>query len=241
MDLAIQGDGLAGKVSAFARHAPVAPPAMADVSRHVRPGEFHGTRALVAGGSRGLGALTAMLLAAGGAGVTITYARGRDDAEQVSKLINAACGPHTCDVLAYDATVAAAPQLACMARPVTQLYYFATPQIFLQKPRAFASDVFHAFSRVYVDAFHECCAALQPRPASVFYPSSVAVTERPAGMVEYAMAKAAGEMLCEDMQASGWNIVQARLPRLLTDQTATVAQVQTANPVAVMLPLIRAM
>ena len=97
------------------------------------------------------------------------------------------------------------------------------------------------FSRVYVDAFHECCQALHPRPLSVFYPSSVAVEQRPAGMLEYAMAKSAGEMLCDEMRSSGWKIVKARLPRLLTDQTATVAQVETADPVEIMLPLIREM
>ena len=241
VDMAVRGDGLAGKISAFARHAPVAPPAMEVLANHVRPGEFEGTHALVAGGSRGLGALTAMLLACGGATVSITYARGREDAESVCERINIAAGPQACRVLAYDAMQQAAPQLAVLSAPVSQLYYFATSQIFLQKQEAFVSDVFHTFSRIYVDAFHECCQALTPRPVSVFYPSSVAVEQLPAGMLEYAMAKSAGEMLCDGMRASGWKVVSARLPRLLTDQTATVAQVETADPVEIMLPFIRAM
>ncbi len=241
VDLAVRGDGLAGRVSAFVRHPPVPSPVMADLARHVQAGEFEGTRALVVGGSRGLGALTAMLLAAGGARVIITYARGRDDAEHVRDLICAACGTDACRVLAYDAMRAAAPQLAEIDGVVTQLYYFATTQIFLQKQNAFVIDAFHKFSRVYVDAFHECCEALQPGPASVFYPSSVAVEQRPSGMLEYAMAKTAGEMLCDEMQASGWRIVKSRLPRLLTDQTATVTNVETADPIGVMLPLIRKM
>ena len=241
VEMSVRGDGLAGKVSAFARVAPVAPPEMADLARHVRPGEFTGTRALVVGGSRGLGALTAMLLASGGASVIITYARGRDDAGHVRDRINAACGPQACSMLAYDAMAPAVSQFADITGSVTQLYYFATTQIFLQKQAPFVSAAFQTFSRVYVDAFHECCLALQPRPASVFYPSSIAVEQIPPGMLEYAMAKVAGETLCKGMQAAGWNIVQSRLPRLLTDQTATVAHVETADPVDVMLPLIRAM
>ena len=241
VDLAVQGDGLAGRVSAFARHPPVAPPEMADLARHVSPGEFAGTRALVAGGSRGLGALTAMLLASGGANVIITYARGRDDAEQVRRLINAACGHQACSVLAYDATRPASPQLADILGPVTQLYYFATPQIFLQKQEHFDSEVFRTFGRIYVDGFHACCHAVEPRPGSVLYPSSVAVEQRPPGLLEYAMAKAAGEILCDGMRDAGWRILRSRLPRLLTDQTATVANVATADAVDVMLPLIRRM
>ncbi len=241
VDLAIRGDGLAGRVSAFVRHPPIAPPAMADLARSVRPGEFAGTRAIVVGGSRGLGALTAMLLASGGASVIITYARGRHDAEQVCGLINAACGAQTCSMLAYEAMAPAKPQLAEVKGPITQLYYFATPHIFPQKPEHFSSDAFHTFTRIYVDAFHECCHALDPRPAAIFYPSSVAVEQRPAGMLEYAMAKAAGEMLCGGMQDAGWRILKSRLPRLLTDQTATVARAETADSVAVMLELIRQM
>ncbi len=241
VEMAVQGDGLAGRVSAFVRHPPVAPPAMADLARHVRPGEFAGTRALVAGGSRGLGALTAMLLAAGGGRVTITYARGRADAEQVRGLIDAACGDGICDVRHYDATLSASPQLADLAGPITQLYYFATPHIFPQKRAGFAGQIFRDFAAVYVDGFHACCLALQPRPASVFYPSSVAVSERPPDMLEYVMAKAAGEVLCDGMRDAGWKIVRARLPRLLTDQTATVANVETADALSVMLPLLRGM
>ena len=182
-----------------------------------------------------------MLLAAGGARVTITYARGRADAEHLAGLVNAACPGQTCLVRAYDAFQDASPQLAGIAPQVTQLYYFATSHIFLQKPEGFVSSVFQTFSRLYVDAFHACCTALQPRPLAVFYPSSVAVELRPPGMLEYAMAKAAGEMLCDEMHAKGWKIVKSRLPRLLTDQTATVAEVETTDPIDVMLPLIREM
>jgi len=62
-------------------------------------------------------------------------------------------------------------------------------------------------------------------------------------MTEYAMAKTAGETLCADLMREdlGLRILVSRLPRVLTDQTATVAQAQNADPLAVMLPLIREM
>ena len=54
----------------------------------------------------------------------------------------------------------------------------------------------------------------------MLYPSTVYVENRPAGLTEYAMAKAAGELLCHDLMAgdSELTIVIDRLPRLATDQ-----------------------
>ena len=60
-------------------------------------------------------------------------------------------------------------------------------------------------------------------------------------MVEYSMAKAAGEILCEGINRSAGRVrvVVERLPRLLTDQTATVPPVAAGDPLEVMLPVIR--
>jgi hypothetical protein len=76
---------------------------------------------------------------------------------------------------------------------------------------------------------------------SVFYPSSVAVVDRPADMTEYAMAKSAGEILCADLERSDkhFRILVERLPRMLTDQTATVIPAKAMSPVEVMLPIVR--
>jgi hypothetical protein len=62
-------------------------------------------------------------------------------------------------------------------------------------------------------------------------------------MAEYSMAKAAGEILCSEMAASHkqlrMNVV--RLPRILTDQTATVTPVESADALTTMLPIIRSL
>jgi hypothetical protein len=213
---------------------------MAEIARHVAANAFAGTISLVVGGSRGLGALTAKLLAAGGGQVIVTFARGRQDAEQLCAEINAVHGEGTCRTLSLDAMQPVGPQIGDVT--ASHLYYFATPQIFVQKSELFIPALYGAFSRVYVDAFYETCVALGSAPLSVFYPSSVAVTERPEGMTEYSMAKTAGEILCKDMERGMPNlrILIDRLPRILTDQTATVARAETADPIEVMLPLIRA-
>jgi len=60
-------------------------------------------------------------------------------------------------------------------------------------------------------------------------------------MTEYTMAKSAGEILCADLNAAmkPTHVTQFRLPRLLTDQTATIIAAETAQPIDVMLPIVR--
>ena len=80
-----------------------------------------------------------------------------------------------------------------------------------------------------------------PRSLAILYPSSIAISERPKNMTEYSMAKAAGEILCADLMRSfpGLSITMPRLPRIQTDQTATVPPVEAADALEVMLPLLR--
>jgi hypothetical protein len=99
------------------------------------------------------------------------------------------------------------------------------------------------FLAFYVDGFWQLLhglRAMQPG-ISAFYPSSISVTKRPRGMTEYSMAKAAGEVLCADMNETlaPLYITVRRLPRLPTDQTAAVTAVEVADPVETMLPIIR--
>lgn len=239
--LEASGRGLAGTVECLVRMPPVAQPQMAELKTLVKPGEFAGSVALIVGGSRGLGELTAKLVAAGGGHVIVTYLVGRDEALAVAADIRAHGG--TCDVLPYDARLPAAPQLEKLPAVPTHLYYFATTRIFRQKTELYEPGLFREFLGVYVEAFHDLCAALNAdeRPLAAFYPSSVAVEDRPRDMTEYAMAKAAGETLCADLAAfqPGMRVLVHRLPRLLTDQTATTVQVETAPAEQVMLPLIR--
>jgi acyl dehydratase/NADP-dependent 3-hydroxy acid dehydrogenase YdfG len=238
----IEGCGLAGTVQAFLRHPPVRQMSFAAAAAYVSPAEFAGQRALIVGGSRGLGELTAKLIAAGGGHPIITYARGAADADAVRREI-AKLGAR-CEILHYDATLPAAPQLTALRDRPTHVYYFATSQIFRRKTGLFEVAALRDFLAVYVSGFYDLCAALAPSSAaglSIFYPSSVAVDERPRDLTEYAMAKAAGEILCADIGRfmPGLRVTVRRLPRLLSDQTATVSSVETMPAVDVLLPIIR--
>ncbi len=244
IDLRFGGSGVRGAARALVRPAPVDPPTMASLADKVSPGEFAGRQALIIGGSRGLGAVTAKLLAAGGARTWVTYLTGAAEAQAVVADIGAAGGRATaigCDI---DGDLGA--QLAGALPEASHIYYFATPGIFRQSADAFSTDRFEAFSQAYVGRFNNLCrlayAARDGRALNVFYPSTVAITDRPRGMAEYAASKAAGEVLCADLVKAhaGLAITAPRLPRVLTDQTASALPIRAADAVDVMLPLLRA-
>jgi len=242
IEMVVDGPGVAGRVSTFMRHPPVPQPALRDVRPHVAPDEFAATTALIIGGSRGLGALTARILAAGGARVVVTYNVGLQEAQELAAEI----GDSHARIMHYNVLAEATSQLVALPWDVNQLYYFATAQIFRSGDGSYSASRYNEFSAIYVDGFARLYAALRARssaPISIFYPSSIFVEERPREMAEYAMAKAAGETLCADLSAStpGVRIITPRLPRLATDQTATLLPTRSADPIAELLPHIRSM
>jgi hypothetical protein len=241
--MTVAGGGIAGVVQSYARIPPTDQMSVQDLADMVEPGEFSGAAALIIGGSRGLGEVTAKLLAAGGARVAISFRVGSADAEAVAQEIRSAGG--VCDTLAYDASLPAGPQLSGLTAAPTHAYYFATPKIFGAQSALFARARLDAFLDVYVDGFVNLAEALRARrrDVSLFYPSSVAVAvaERPRGMLEYAMAKAAGETICAEMNEA-WaplHITVDRLPRLRTDQTASVIGGSLPSPAGRVLPFVR--
>jgi hypothetical protein len=60
-------------------------------------------------------------------------------------------------------------------------------------------------------------------------------------MTEYAMSKAAGEVLCADLaqHLRGVTIIARRLPRIATDQTVSLVPMAAASASEVMLPIVR--
>lgn len=244
--IAIHGSGLHGLVDAVSPPPAVKQPGMGVLKRVMEAHKVMKSTSLIVGGSRGVGELTAKLIASGGGQVVITYATGQADAEGVAAEIRSVGG--YCETLAYDIRRRAADQLALLGpRLVTHLYYFATPFIFRRKAGLFDLERFREFNSFYLEGLLDLvkgCLHRQPdEPLKVFVPSSVAVESRTAELTEYAMSKAAAEILCFDLERAFPNVhvLVRRLPRLLTDQTNSVVQVEIANPIDVLLPIVREM
>lgn len=242
--ITFHGAALSGELRAMRRPSPLAQPRAAQLADKVEPDRWAGRRTLVIGGSRGLGETLAKLLAAAGSDVTITYARGRDDALAVAADIRS-LGRGRCDVVPLDLSqpFAAPPGLA----PGTfdAVFYFATPRIHAKRAEVFQRRAFDEFVDFYLARFQELCLWLEGggRPVRVYLPSTEFITQRPRGMTEYAMAKAAAEILAEDLNGRlrHVHIVHTRLPRLATDQTSLVPQLSVADNLAPLLDVLRAM
>jgi acyl dehydratase len=242
LGIAINGAGLKGKVQAFLRPKPVRQPSATEVAGLVVEGAYAGHHALIVGGSRGLGELTAKLVAGGGGSVTITYAVGEAEAAAVVEEIREAGG--SAAMLRYDATSPAGPQLDGLAdTPVTHLYYFATPRILAGRNDVFDAAAFDEYVRIYVKGFHDLVTQLKGHCAGelrAFFPSTVFIDEPPQEFGEYVAAKAAGEALCTHLNKNTPAItaLTERLPRMLTDQTASLVRVETTPAIDAMRPVV---
>jgi hypothetical protein len=243
--IGVQGAAVSGTIQAFSPQPPPRQMTMSALAPRIASTAFAEQTALIIGGSRGLGELTAKAIAAGGGRVLITYAVGRDEAERVVQEIRQCGGQATC--FAYDVRQPAAQQLSALgAEKPNHLYYYATNQIFRGKTETFDADLLDRFMSFYIVGFHALCQALWEagiRDMTCFYPSSIAVENRPKGMTEYAMAKAAGEILAADLHElfPGYRSYQLRLPRLLTDQTAVVSPQSLPQAIDILLPVLQDM
>ncbi len=240
----VEAAGFSGRIKAFLRPAPFEQSALTAIGQEVEPGEFSEQQALIIGGSRGLGEVTAKLLAAGGAEVIITYFRGANDAgkiidEIVSYGAGAAC--HPLDVLVQPQTLL--DMISNIEKPL-YLYYFASPPIFDKAKSRFSSLRLTNFFDYYVTGFLRIAKILSGSSIGlqkIFYPSTAAIEELPPDMAEYATAKAVGEILCDFLQKvnPGLIIHKPRLPRTATDQTVSLLPVGNQDPVQVLLPHLR--
>jgi len=244
VSMEVAAPGMNGQVKAFLRPLPQKQAAFTDIQRQVESEEFSAQQALIVGGSRGLGEVTAKLLAAGGADVILTYYRGEQDArgiveEIVSNGANADC--FSLNVLEPSQGLAA--MITNRFRPL-YLYYFATPHIFGAAKGRFSPQRFASFNEYYVTGFLRTVQALADPTnglQKVFYPSSAAIEELPLDMGEYAAAKMAGEILCDFLHKAhpGLAIHKPRLPRVATDQTVSLLPAGNQDPVSVLLSHLR--
>lgn len=223
--LQISSAGLEGTIKAFLRPKIQCQPScdqLLSLYKNFFSGRpFTGQRALVIGGSRGLGEVFAKVLAMGGAEVLLTYCKGEQDAAAVIHDIRVNEG--VASSAQYDVTAREFQQLATFAP--THLYYMATPFIGSGQRGKFNSDAFLRFSLYYVSGFAATFEIVRHKSLlKIYYPSSVFLDEMPADMPEYIAAKSAGETLCAMLARAypGLNFFYPRLPRIATDQSASL-------------------
>jgi hypothetical protein len=204
----------------------------------VNSNEFSSVKALIIGGSRGLGELTAKLIASGGGHVTITYCQGEADATKIQLEIlgSGSC----CDILHLNITSSFLLPLGNF----NQIYYFPTPKIKPEEGGNSDLKLIDNYRLYYVDGFNSLVTQVLIRSnlIRVFYPSSSFVDNPPKKFIAYAKAKLEGEILSRQFnEKRGMNILYPRLPRMATDQTISITSESFHDSVKTMIPLIRKM
>jgi len=242
VNMKLLGHGFDGSIKAFLRPKEQKQNSFLDIKKEVNKDEFKGQSALIIGGSRGLGEVTAKLLAAGSADVRLSYYQGEEDAIGIVDDIssNGGCAEYfQYNVLSSDE---GGIKKVLQDWQPTHLYYFATPFIFSGSKGRFSDNIFYQFCDYYVSGFSKIMNILIPTGLNnYFYPSSVAVDEKPADMGEYVSAKLAGEMLCQyfEKNYSIIKIYSPRLPRMETDQTVSLFFADNCNPIPIQLEHLR--
>lgn len=242
--ISLEGGPVTGGIKAFYRPPIKQQRSVAELQTAVGMGEFSGQKAVVVGGSRGLGEVTAKLLAVGGADVKITYVYGEAEAQKIVADIRG-IGLHAeafhCDVNTLFGKFSDSRHDGWMP---THIYFLATPFIFCADRGRFSPDIFDRFCRCYITGFMNCVNYFKgPSLTHILYPSSAAVDELPVAMGEYAAAKTAGETLCNYLEKTNpaLKILKPRIPRMDTDQTASLYSVHNNDPVPIMLDYLREM
>ena len=235
----IKGPSMEGAIRAFLRPTPRKQKSFADIRRIITAGEFGDQHAFIVGGSRGLGEVTAKMLAAGGARVVLTYFRGSEDAQDVANEIASAGG--LAGAMQFN-SLAARETLVDeeMMGELTHLYYFATPPIVASASQDFSPKLFNAFCNYYVSGFSETVDVFceyAPSTRRVFFPSSVLVDDFDPRLSSYTLAKVAGEALCSILEKTKRDISihRPRLPRMATDQTASLISIGFLSEIGAVL------
>ena len=243
VEMKVYGLGLDGQVLAFAGQ-PEKPVADETLRQALDADTFTGSTPLVIGASAGLGGMTARLLAAGGARPLLTWRHSENDLQEIRDAITALGGQSDAiffDVLKPRESLDALRQSGWQGKEV---YYFATPRIFRRHLNLYDRRDLDGFWSIYVDGFFHLATGLEAqRPGGtfrIFYPSSIAIEEDASDLLEYAMAKAAGERLCRRLQQKfkQLKIVVERLPRTQTRQTETFVKAASKTTMEVMLPVV---
>lgn len=239
IDISVQTINYTGVANAFYRPRPIKQATFNEVQKSVKLGLFKNQVALIIGGSRGLGEITAKIIAAGGGLSIITYHKGKEDADKIFKEITEAGG--RCKTVHLNVTDPSEQMTMLKNENLcpSHIYYFASGRIAQPREQVFEMDQFLTFSKMYLGAFFDLYrqyrACWGSNELVMFYPSSVFVDSN-SKHIEYSITKHSGELLSKylEQQDSALKIYVERLPRLLTDQNLGFNYQQIENPLEVM-------
>lgn len=245
VELALRNAYATGTVEAFFRPPPARQAGFSQIAALVSNSEFSNQNALVIGASRGLGEVITKVLAAGGANIMMTYAVGRDDAVRVSEEIGEQqAAPDVCCYNVLEGSLCEEMTEYCAS--VTHIYYLASPTIAKGDSNRWDGELFNRYCDFYVAGLATLLHQVRQhllgnREIQLFIPSSVFLEQSIKGFDEYIAAKAAAEAFvrCFETAHRNWQVVAPRLPRLHTDQTSSIKDIDEQETLKVIIEQLR--
>ena len=212
-------------IQAFIRPSAVKQKALSCINDKVDSGAFATQKALVIGGSRGLGEITSKVLLAGGAEVLLTYNHGLDEANLIldEVLQFPYMSASICHLNVQNLSESAIANILDFSP--THVYYFPTPKILTSlKIGEFDLNLFDKFNQFYVQSFSKIVVPLLSKCRShLFVPSTIFLEEPGISFPEYCSSKSMLEGLLDYFKKNFAEsyIYHPRLPKILTDQTVS--------------------
>ncbi len=202
--------------------------------------KLSGKKALIIGGSRGIGAWVAKILAINAIDVTITYKSGKLEAEEILNDISCE-NKNNCNLVELDITKV--DDYKKLIHRYDYFYYFATPKIFVKKSSEFDSKLFEHFNLFYCNAFKTISELLIKNGVrKILFPSTVAIDKPIIELKEYIEAKKNGEKTCDYLKNKyKIEVFNPRIDRVLTDQTTSVMPVNSEEPLNIAINLVNLM
>jgi len=240
VDIYAQGKLISATIEAFFRPKPAKSDSLLELSKLVKKNEFANVKALIIGGSRGIGDVVAKLICAGGGNVTFTYHVGIDDAKNLTSEIRAAGG--NCNYIQY--SIQSDPDDINLPSSFNQIYYFASPKILIESLTNNNEDLVSNYLQYYVVGFKKICdyfSKCSPG-CSMFYPSTIYIDQPTQEFSAYIKAKLLGEAICKEQNLKNIiNVIYNRLPRLPSDQNQSIFIEELPEISKTILPIIRVM
>lgn len=181
-----------------------------------------GQRALIVGGSRGIGLQCLKLLGLNGAVTLFSYYRNYVDAKAIKEEFDK--NGYSTEFIQLDVNDLSDEALERIKTfNPTHLYYFATPQISVGTGNL-SRRKFVTFADSYIFSLDNLIRKTGIK--AIFAPSSTAIDEFPKDMLEYAFAKQAMEAYAKWMtEKKKIRIYTPRFPRIETDQTQNILSI----------------
>lgn len=223
-----------GQIKAFIR--PVAPKykTLKELKGLLPVNSFKNQRALIIGGTRGIGLQCLRLLATAGASTMFTYFKNSNEADKiVEEFANESINTN---YLQMDVSNLSKESLETIkAFNPTSIYYFATPKI-LNNNSNLDENLLQKFISYYVIGLDKILVNLKSEiKPLIFVPSTVYLDEKPTNLSEYIIAKSASEMFLKLLEKKGYKIYNPRFPKVSTEQTMSLFKQKTILPEEVLL------